>query len=264
MKVFTAAAACFVLLGLAFVGCSSDNSVQPSTDQIALEKKPVDPPSTGEGSFTIEAKYTYVRSYPGGGGIYVLRLLPGADMTGDVAVSVDAHKSLGAKLTTPVVNADEEVFELTLSPTQQIPFGTHVITVIASNQTYDVSVPLEVEVVSWGIVSMGVAQEKHSEFVDWLGHEHPELGNFQRERWDIYGTYPRILVVEHYTFLSDNWEFRICFHVMIPPHDWSKMCLRPRGEWDATFAAVKEWSEASQTYEFFEIPVEDYPILEGY
>jgi hypothetical protein len=39
---------------------------------------------------------------------------------------------------------------------------------------------------------------------------------------------PRILVVMHYMFYSENWEMYVTWHVMIPPYDWTKIYLRPR------------------------------------
>lgn len=263
MRKSLAAMAALILVGLFLVGCSADNPVQPSADQIVLGKKPVEPP-TGQGSFTLEAKYTYVRSYPGGGGIYLLRIVPGADLEGDVNLSLSANKFLTAQLTNSIVNSASTVAELTISPTRQVALATHLITVMASNQTHQESIELEVEVVNWGVVSMGIAQEKQDQFIDWMQVEHPELGNFANQQWDVYGTYPQIMIVEHYTFLSDDWEFRICFHVMIPPYDWSKMLLRPRGQWEPVLAAIREWDESSQTYIIHDMPIEDYPIIYGY
>ncbi len=264
MKSLTASVAILVLFGLVFVGCSTDNPTHSSVDQTTLEKKPVEP-TTGEGSFTLEAKYTYIRSYPsGGGGVYLLNIVPGADLTGDVAITVSADKTLGAQLTTAIVNGQITITELTLSPTARAALGIHYITVTASNQTHQESIQLEAELLNWGILSMGTATEKQGEFIDWLGDEHPELGNFSSMQWDMYGTYPGIKIVEHYTYLGDEWEFRICFHVMIPPDDWSQMSLRRRGEWDLTLAARREWDEVAQDYLINEIPVEDYPVYFGY
>lgn len=255
--------ASLALLGMVVAGCSSNNPVQSPASATAVEKKTVEP-TTGEGSFSVEAKYTYVRSYPGGGGIFVLRLAPGADLEGNVALSVSANKMLGAAVSTAVVSDGSPVFEITLSPTNQVTLATHIVTVTAYNQTMTQTVELEVEVVNWGVGSMSIAQEKQDQFVDWLQTEHPELGTFGNQQWDIYGTYPQIMIVEHYTFLSADWEFRVCFHVMIPPYDWSKMLLRARGEWDATIAAIREWDEVSQTYVIHEMPIEEYPVIYGY
>ncbi|MEW6410951.1 MAG: hypothetical protein AB1483_00600 [Candidatus Zixiibacteriota bacterium] len=263
MRLFLTTVASIAILGMVVAGCSSNNPVQSPANQVTVEKKTV-VPSTGEGSFNVEAKYTYVRSYPGGGGIFVLRLVPGADLTGDVALSVSADKMLGASVSTPVVNSVDPVFEVTISPTNQVTLATHIVTVTANNQSMSQTVELQVEVVNWGILSMNIAQETQDRFIDWLNVAHPELGTFSNQDWEIYGTYPQIMIVEHYTFLSSDWEFRVCFHVMIPPYDWSKMLLRGRGEWDATIAAIREWDEVSQTYVIHEIPVEEYPVIYGY
>ena len=74
-----------------------------------------------------------------------------------------------------------------------------------------------------------------------------------------YITYPAHLIVEHWTFLYDNWEMRICYHVMIPPYNWSMLWLRPLGELDAVFSAKREWNGTA-----YEIPICDYPTFYGY
>ena len=67
-------------------------------------------------------------------------------------------------------------------------------------------------------------------------------------------------IVEHWTFLEANYEMRVCRHVMMAPEDWAKLWLRPRGEWDAVFAAMMDTDGATP----YEIPLEDYPIYYGY
>ncbi len=93
----------------------------------------------------------------------------------------------------------------------------------------------------------------------WLSQHHPEYAAVLDQKWFAYNTYPQIWVVEHWTFLSEDWELRVCFHVMIPPYDWSMMRLRKRGEVNAEFAARRE-SDGT----IYEIPVSDYPIKFGY
>jgi len=75
-----------------------------------------------------------------------------------------------------------------------------------------------------------------------------------------YQTYPGMKIVEHWTFVEANWEFRVCVHVMVPPEDWSEMWIRPRGEWDAVLAAHMDTGGATP----YDIPIGDYPIMYGY
>jgi hypothetical protein len=113
-------------------------------------------------------------------------------------------------------------------------------------------------VVDWGGGGKGTATDKMNDFVTWLETEHPELGSFSARNWFVYGTYPQLLIVEHWTFLDEDWEMRVCYHVMIPPYDWSKILLRRRGEWEPLLAVHRETDGT-----IYEIPVEEYPIM-GY
>ncbi|MEW6410950.1 MAG: hypothetical protein AB1483_00595 [Candidatus Zixiibacteriota bacterium] len=263
MRLTLMAAATLTVLGMVLASCSTDNPVQPTYAGAALELMP-DQPLTGSGSFTIKSKYSYVKSYPGGGGIFVLRLAPNGSLEGNVALSVEADPGLSAAVSTPVASADSPIFEITVSPADLIPLGIHFIILTASNLTHTETVTLQVDVIDWGLGNVELGQEKQQQFADWLEIEYPQLGTFSGQAWDIYATYPQILIVEHYTFLSEDWEFRVCFHVMIPPYDWSMMLLRPRGEWVATIAAIREWDENSGTYVIRKVPINDYPIMDVY
>jgi hypothetical protein len=49
-------------------------------------------------------------------------------------------------------------------------------------------------------------------------------------------TKPNILVVSHYLFFSSGWELGLMWHVMIPPHDWTEIYLRRRGDLAPAYA----------------------------
>lgn len=79
--------------------------------------------------------------------------------------------------------------------------------------------------------SIGPAAEVHRDrFVAWLAENHPELGITEQTEWDSLVVSPRILVVTHHLFLSDDWEMHVYWHVMIPPDDWARIDLRRRFE----------------------------------
>ncbi|MEW5922857.1 MAG: hypothetical protein AB1746_02605 [Candidatus Zixiibacteriota bacterium] len=246
------------LAGILIVGCSNEKAVQPQENSPVVKK--VEPPATGTGNFTIEAKYSYIRSYPQGGGIFILRLVPDVDLVGDVALSLNADRALGAALDKAVINADLTVFEITVHPKRTAAIQTYTLELTASNATMSQTVSLDVEMINWdGTGVSSIAQDRMADFVNWLETEHPELGDFSDRTWFSYMTYPGILIVEHYTFLDADWEFRLCHHVMIPPYDWAQMMIRERGKWHPTLAAYRE-SDGT----IYEIPVQDYPTLYGY
>ena len=131
---------------------------------------------------------------------------------------------------------------------------------ICSNYyTDEETILLEVEMFNWTSESLPNAIIKRDEFIDWLEINHPEFGSFSTANSFAYITYPAHLVVEHWTFLYDEWEMRICYHVMIPPYDWSMIWLRPRGEIDAIFSAKRESDGTT-----YEILVSEYPIFYNY
>jgi len=72
------------------------------------------------------------------------------------------------------------------------------------------------------------ATEMRDKFIPWLALTHPEFGITRETGWMGTIVNLRILVVMHYLFLSENWELYVTWHVTIPPHDWTRMYLRPR------------------------------------
>ena len=73
-------------------------------------------------------------------------------------------------------------------------------------------------------------------FVEWIAAEHPELGITDETEWTPTIVQPHILVVSHYLFFSEDWELGLQWHIMIAPHDWARIYLRPRDELQPTHA----------------------------
>ncbi len=263
MKSLTVAAAILAMFCVVFVGCSSDNPVQAPVENSSVAM--ASGSDTGTGSFTVEAKYTFFRGYPGGRALFLLRIIPGPDFVGDATVSLSSDRLLKGEFTTTHLNSETEMTELLLDASKQLEIGFYYVTVTVSNQTHTESVELEVEMFPWGILSMSNAVGARANFIDWLEQEYPELGSFATERWtDIYSHYP-LRIVEHYTHLSDNWEMRVGCHVTWTPEDYYEVYwLRPRGQWDPVIAAKMSWDEATQSQITYEIPLEDWLYYYGY
>lgn len=257
------------LIGFALVvnsGCSSERATEPG-DLANLvdpaDRKPPGPHPHDDGTFSLEAKYTAIESVPGGGGIFVFRLIPSDDFAGDVELSLNAHRALGASLSRKLLTLENPIVEIVVKPKPNVPIDLHTIELRALHADSTQSEFVTVEIFDKGPYIPGTANQKRDEFVAWLESEHPELGDFDNRKWFVYFTYPNIWIVEHWTYLDDDWEFRVCFHVMIPPHDWSKMLLRGREVWDPELAAMRAYDSTTATYEINEIPVSEYPTF-GY
>jgi len=251
-----------IICGLIVVSCSDNGPALSPTESTDLSMAAGR--GGGEGGFSLEAKYTFFRSYPGGQAIYLLRIEPGPDFSGDATVSVNSDRLIKSELTATHLNSQTLMTELVLKPSKQLEFGFYYVTVTVANQTHQESIELEIEMFDWGILSMNHAVTARERFIDWLEIEHPELGNFAAERWDVYSHYP-LKIVEHYTHLSDNWEFRVGCHVTWNPEDYYEiMWLRPRGQWDPILAAKYGWDEASQAPIIYETSLDDWTYYYGY
>jgi hypothetical protein len=211
------------------------------------------------GAFTLEPKYSYIRSYPGGGGIFIVHFTPGSGFAGRVCLTMQADASLRARLDRSVLTLDSRVAEITIAPGMSADTGIRTVDIVATHAGDTQTVSLQVEVMIWDGTPDEFVVPKLAQLVSWVNAEHPEFGGLPNMGSFIYATYPYILIVEHWTFLNDDWEMRMCFHVMIPPYDWSKLWLRRRGEVEATFACMRESDGTT-----YEIPTSEYPTFYGY
>jgi hypothetical protein len=215
-------------------------------------------------SFTIQSTYAKIRSYPNGGGVFILSMIPEENFFGSVQLSLDADPALHAQLSTTTLSREVSVAEVTIHPDDSAAIQTYAMTVHATHFWKTIDVPLAVDMYVWGQSDTETATAKSLEFIEWLKINRPEFEGLEAEDWFIYMTYPEILVVEHWTFLNAAWEMRVCFHVMIPPYDWSMIRLRRRGAVAPVFAAKRECAEDNSTYSIHEIAVDEYPTFFDY
>lgn len=262
-----------LLIGF-IAGCSEDNPVLPGGENQpavhASSDNDIGWNDTRCPNFKLNAKYRDIMSCPGGGGVFIVKLDAEDDFDGDVPLWLDADALLDARLHTAVLNVESDIAEISIRPSLSIVPGIHTVTVHAAPPrscvaiTADMyrTIQLEVEIVNWGAPDPRFAEMKRDVLTDWLVENHPKYSSILSQDWYPYLTYPSILVVEHWTFLSDDWELRICYHVMIPPYDWSMLMLRRRGNWDADIAIKREADGSG--YVIHEIPLDEYPTFYGY
>jgi hypothetical protein len=275
------------LLSAIMAGCTGDNPMNPlgaghsdrETSAMHLDQASsgdvgenpgiaINPEKRSCSGFGLEAKHSYIRSYPGGGGVFIVKLNPGDNFTGIVGLQLAADPALNARLDRRTLSAQSKIAEIVIRPSETAEIRMYQIDITACllanvmSQSLCRTVSVEVEMIPWGPANPRDAIAKRDPLVEWIQQTHSEFGTFDDQEWYPYITYPGILVVEHWTFLNEEWEMRICFHVMIPPHDWSMIQLRRHGEWDPVFAARREHNGTD--YEICEIPVSEYPDFFGY
>jgi len=223
------------------------------------------PDDVDAGGFTLEAKYNYIRSVPAGGGIFPVRIVPAEDFAGTVRLSVQADSLLHAELNLEELTEEQSVAALTIRPDTSIQAGMDTIRLTAEHGDSTKTISLEVEIFNWGTGDKEGALAKMDTILQWVITQHPEYREITNQNWFIYATYPQIWVVEHYTLLSDpaaadgGWEVRVCWHVMIPPYNWSKLRIRKLSNFEAEYAAERETDAI-----FYDIPVSEYPVMFGY
>ena len=210
--------------------------------------------------YTIHAPYSYIKSYRNGGGIFLVNMTPRFAFKGNVSLTCNASEHLHVELTNERLSEDSPVSEILIRPDNLTRIGLHDIELTASDGRNLKKLTLQVNISN---CSIGAPSDyvigKRNVFMQWLEREYPDFDNISNQDWFAYMTYAEILVVEHWTFLSSEWEMRVCCHITIPPHNWSMLRLRKRGDIEPMFAAKCDYNGT-----LYEIPVSDYPTLFGY
>jgi len=252
----------FVIIALGF-NCSDDKRITSSPESFnnGVSKFTLD--SLDSRALRLKPKYSYIRSYPSGGGVFVLRTSPEPYSPGhpshNPVIEIQANPDLNAELITTFGGHVSNIIEATVSPSPDIEIGLHRFQIAVLYDEYSYRIALEVDVFQgeWSDDSLAII--KRDKFLPWLDSHYPEFEDLTELEWESYFTYPGIWVVEHWTFLSDKYELRVCWHVMIPPYDWSMLWLRERGRWNASLALKRESDGTIYT-----IPVTEYPEFYGY
>jgi len=208
-------------------------------------------------AFRLAAVADTIESYPSGGGLFIGYIRDFSGIQGPVGLSVASDARLHPAFTKTSLNGPDSVFELTVRPEADLPLGDYKITVSAASGENTETMDLVVSVVDNG-TNTEDALIKFDQFFQWLNQEKPEVAQEIQSDFFLYKTY-RILIVEHYTVLTPNYEVRFCYHVMIPPYDWSKIRIRKRNVIDPELAA-----ERSTDGTIRKMAVSDYPIIYGY
>ena len=231
-----------VSLTAVFSGCSDDDDPLTSYPQ-------------GDG-FRLEVRYDSVRVAPGGDCLLPLRIIPEVDLSGNVDLTVWCEQSVNIGLTDRSINVFHPVSEMRIRPDLDCDTLSYRLVIRGVHGSDTLLDSCRVRVVQWDPQVPVEALGKRDELLEWVKATYPDLENWDTVSWEAFRTYPQILVVEHVTFLTSEWEIRICYHVTIPPNDWSYICLRRRSEWETMLAARRE-SDGT----VHEVPVSEYPDL---
>ncbi|MFX1563824.1 MAG: hypothetical protein ACFFDP_11030 [Promethearchaeota archaeon] len=153
----------------------------------------------------------------------------GTDSTGPIIVNVNANVSI---LTSYTIwsNVSPKVVEIFVYPESDHvnhDISLEIIVTIDDTTAVDSAI---IHVLNWTLPEgpPDYVEEMRDIFINFLETNHPDYGINDLLTWTPIYNAPGILVVGHYLFMSNCWEMEVSWHVMIPPHDWVRVYIRPR------------------------------------
>ena len=157
--------------------------------------------------------------------------------SGSVQISALSEEKIADVQVNPQKIYAGQIAEVTVVPKIESVGTNLTITITGERSSLTRKETAWVEVIDWEDTIGPTAAEMRDKFIPWLTAEHPEFGITNETKWEGTIVNPRILVVMHYIFLSEEWEMYVTWHVMTPPNDWAKVYLRHRfNETQSSFA----------------------------
>ncbi|MFX0010854.1 MAG: hypothetical protein ACFE9R_11095 [Candidatus Hermodarchaeota archaeon] len=198
----------------------------------------------------------YLKSFPNHTAWLLAEVYSGdIDFTDNYSIIIEPNESIYIDYK-PWDNQDNyKVLELFVKPN-----SSHLNHIIEINlEIIDNEIALEnsaiVEVIDWGTKNITEVEGMRDAFVSYLSSNKSSFGINESISWEGFDNAPQILIVEHYLFRSINWELALSRHVMIAPHDWVRVYLRPRNQITPIWAGIIEsWSSINHTITELEPP----------
>jgi hypothetical protein len=212
------AAGLAALVALSVVGCGATPDPSPSQASAAPSAPPVD--------FTLEVlpEVSVGRTIGGQPAVFLVTVGGAAvdEPVELVATAAGASISIAPQPLPPGVAG-----EITVVPATTVQDADLEVTIAARRGGTELRARRTLAVAP-GEDTLRPEAERHlGEFLTWLAAVHPEFGIGPRTPWQgSPGSW--VLAVEHYQFVSDEWELGLAWHVMIAPDDWATVYLRRR------------------------------------
>jgi len=103
-----------------------------------------------------------------------------------------------------------------------------------------------IKIIDWASKNITEVEIMRDAFVSYFSSNQSSFGINETIVWDGFDNAPQILIVEHYLFRSAFWELALSRHVMIAPHDWVRVYLRPRNQISPLWSGIIEsWSSGN-------------------
>lgn len=169
-----------------------------------------------------------VYSIPGQKCLFLITIEENQTSSGSKPVNISATSPDCEVTIFPQSITLNQVAELSVMPTQANIGKNVTITLQGERQELKQTETITVEVIEGENTLETEAASMRDKFTKWLLTNYPELGITNETVWTGTIVNPRILVVMHYIFLSEEWEMYVTWHVMIPPYDWARIYLRHR------------------------------------
>lgn len=177
-----------------------------------------------------------IQSYPGGVALWVLKVIPASGDSRQFQLAADAPAGVSCSFTPSVISGPSLV-ECLARPDTSLAGQSTTLRVNATAIRSDLdalaadaaAIDLHLGVSNYTDGYENEARRRFQPFLSYLVDHRRELGITRQTQWEGFVSAPGILIVTWYSFLSEDWEVLIRWHVMIPPYDWTHVYLRRRG-----------------------------------
>ncbi len=208
------------------------------------------------GSYSLAVSQTSCVTYPGGGGIFLIQLLPDSLFAGDVRLNLTAAPELNAELYRESIDRDKPVSEIVVKPDSTMAMGDYALNL--SHAHGDTSAAVEFTVKLDEGDYRGLYPRGHltdilpEEFLVWMVENYPELEIEDEDSWYRYCNRP----YNSWTYVSTEWHLGTIWYLSLPSRTKHFM-LRRRGDYKRMVVL-----ESDKYTALHKIPIERYGVLD--
>ncbi len=200
--------------------------------------------SPDKGTYTIAVSDSSLSTYPGGGGVSIVEMIPSEDFEGSGEYKVSGFSGLHAMVNRKSVSMEKRITELVIYPDSTVSTGLYKVTLLHTHggKTDTLLVPVTISKLVLPTLYTAAKEIVLPEFIDWSRKNYPPLNAFDYDNTFIYAiTNMGIGGGGIWILVNNEWEAHFKW-TSGGPQIYSWFLFRRMGEREPAFCLVKDIS----------------------
>ncbi len=168
--------------------------------------------ASDRGTYAMVISESALSTYPGGGGVTILEMIPSEDFAGSVRLTLQSEKGLNASLNRTTLSPEYSVTEIIIRPDSTLAFGSYPVRVLQTHNGKSDTLTVSVTVSTFIVPKLLPAARLFlREFVEWGRAYHAMLKEMNYDGLLIYAV-SNMSIGGSGTWLAIDREWEVHFY----------------------------------------------------